>query len=94
MGEVYRAFDPLDQRIVALKLLKPSSTDPERAILQFKQEFRVALSLRHENLVEVYDFGVADSRPYFTMELVEGTSLESGKAYPFEQVCDWLVQGL
>lgn len=74
MGRVYKAFDIETQRVIAIKEFSPrqmTSTELDN----FKAEFSSLARLRHPNLVEVYDFGVDDGIPYFTMEFVEGRNL-------------------
>ncbi len=77
MGVVYRARQSSLDRIVALKLMhRPLSEDREHAA-RFLREARVAASLRHPGIVAIYDLGRLEGVPYFTMELVEGSSLEA-----------------
>ena len=75
MGIVYRALDTRLHRTVALKMLLagPYARPGERE--RFLREAEAAAGLRHPNIVQVYDVGDHDGRPYFTMEFVEGGSL-------------------
>jgi tetratricopeptide (TPR) repeat protein len=76
MGIVYRARQQSLDRIVALKLMHGGlSENPEHAA-RFLREARVAASLRHPGIVAIYDLGRLDGVPFFTMELVEGSSLD------------------
>jgi tetratricopeptide (TPR) repeat protein len=76
MGIVFRARQTSLDRIVALKLMhKPLSADRAHAA-RFLREARVAASLRHPGIVAVYDLGRLEGVPFFTMEFVEGSSLE------------------
>jgi eukaryotic-like serine/threonine-protein kinase len=73
-GEVYRAVQIDLAREVALKLL--SDVGDADAHARFLQEARVAASVRHPCVAEVFDAGVAeDGTPYCAMELLEGESL-------------------
>src|SRR5438034_2435975 len=77
MGTVYLARDTsLGNREIALKFLRPGGINSETVEL-FKNEFRSMTRLRHPNLAEVYDFGVADDdqRYFLTMEYVDGSEL-------------------
>jgi tetratricopeptide (TPR) repeat protein len=75
-GTVYRAFDPVLDRHVALKLLHGAVPTPAgRARLV--REARVLAGLHHPNIVEVFDVGIADGRVYIVTELVEGGDLAS-----------------
>jgi len=89
MGEVYRAHDPELGREVAIKVMLDAT--PE-FLARFRREAQVIARLTHPNVVQVYDFGVNGSgKPYFVMELVQGTSLdkvmrERGRLPPTEAV--------
>lgn len=72
MGHVYRAYDPVNEREIALKELK---FDYPRALHYFKREFRAVSSLSHPNLVNLYDLYHQDQRYFYTMELVEGKDI-------------------
>jgi serine/threonine-protein kinase len=75
MGIVYRARHLRLNRLVALKMaLAGAYAEPhERA--RFEREAEAVAGLRHPNVVQIYDVGEADGRPYFTMEYVEGGTL-------------------
>ena len=79
MGVVYRARDPLIDRIVAVKQvsLPPAFSDVQREEFtrRFFAEAKAAGRLRHPNVVTIYDLGVEDGQPFMAMELVEGESL-------------------
>ena len=75
MGEVYRARDSRLGREIAIKVLPPEvAADPGR-LARFEQEARSASALNHPNIVTIHDIGQTDSVSYFSMELVEGTTL-------------------
>jgi eukaryotic-like serine/threonine-protein kinase len=74
MGEVWRAWDQVLGRPVAVKLLLPGVVDPS-ATARFRQEAQTAARLSHPNVVAVYDFGEDQGRLYLVMELVEGRTL-------------------
>lgn len=63
-GRVYLAHDPELGRDVAIKLL-----DRVRDLARFRQEMAVLASLRHANIVPIYDAGAHDGRPYYAMEV-------------------------
>ncbi|WP_433259826.1 protein kinase domain-containing protein [Actinosynnema sp. CS-041913] len=74
MGVVYRAYDTVNDRIVALKKLPASVADPEfRA--RFQRESRLAAALSHPNIVPVHDFGEIDGQLFLDMVLVDGIDL-------------------
>ena len=76
MGVVHEAVHLDLMRSVALKVLDPErmGVDAER---RFKVEARAIAQLEHENLVKLFEFGVAqDGRPFYAMELLNGESLD------------------
>ncbi len=77
MGVVYLAEDTRLSRVVALKALPSQLVQSERALERFRRETRAVASLRHPCIVPVYDVGEDDGQPYFTMEFVEGRTLDA-----------------
>ncbi|MDQ3874318.1 MAG: serine/threonine protein kinase, partial [Actinomycetota bacterium] len=71
MAEVWAAHDQELGRRVAVKLLTPGA-DPAR----FEREARAAASLAHPNIVQVYDYGASDGRPFIVTEFLPGGTLE------------------
>ena len=71
MSEVWRAADLELGRDVAIKLLAP---DADTA--RFDREARAVASLAHPNVVQLYDYGESDGRPYMVLECVPGGTLE------------------
>ena len=101
-GEVFRAYDPSLDRVVALKRphrRAPPRNDKEANRLaeearRFKIEAQAAAQLRHPHIVGVYEVGEVEGRPYFTAEYIRGIDLakliagekESGRLLPARQV--------
>ncbi len=82
MGEVYLAEDSKLGRQVALKVLPPEmASDPER-LERFQREARALASLSHPNIVHIYSVEEAEGLHFFTMEVVQGESLD--KVLPSE----------
>ncbi|MDQ4130199.1 MAG: protein kinase, partial [Actinomycetota bacterium] len=75
MAEVFRAFDRVLERRVAVKVLAVDGAEDESLFERFRREARTSASLTHPNVVSVYDTGVDDDVHYIVMELVEGPSL-------------------
>src|SRR5262245_48057229 len=76
MGQIYRASDQRDGRLVALKLLFPNLAANPKVRERFQQrEARIAQSLRHLHIVEIYEAGEAGRRLYLAMELMPEGSL-------------------
>lgn len=76
MGTVYRAYDPLLERDVAIKVMKPGL--PQAARRCFRQEALFGAKLCHPNLARVFDLGALPDRglEWFAMEFVHGKDLE------------------
>jgi serine/threonine-protein kinase len=77
MGIVYKARHLRLNRTVALKMLLAGVYASPNERQRFLREAEAVAGLRHPNIVQVYDLGEHDGRPYFTMELVEGGSLQA-----------------
>ena len=75
VGVVYKAVHLRLNRPVALKMLLAGAFATRAERQRFAREAEVVAGLRHPNVVQVYDVGDLDGRPYFTMEFVEGGSL-------------------
>ena len=75
MGVVYKAVDRALGRLVAIKLVTGAAEHGE--LNRFYREAQFTASLRHPNIVVVYDLGDFEGRPYLVMEYLEGHSLES-----------------
>lgn len=71
---VYRAHDAATGRLIAVKrLITPTHRTLERSsALRFRREFHTLASLKHPRIVEVFDYGVDEAGPYYTMELLAG----------------------
>lgn len=75
---VYRAHDRTLDRDVAIKIVAPALANDPSFVDRFMREARLAAGLNHPNIVTVHDVGeTADGRPFLTMPLVSGSSLES-----------------
>jgi tetratricopeptide (TPR) repeat protein len=75
MGIVYKAEDVYLERIVAMKILPEELNSNPEAVKRFIQEARLAASLTHQNIVNIYDVGEEIGRRYISMEYVEGGNL-------------------
>ncbi|NTV13164.1 MAG: serine/threonine protein kinase [Desulfobulbaceae bacterium] len=79
MGVVYKAFDPIIERTVALKTIRKDALSPkdlEPLLTRFKHEAQAAGRLTHPGIVTVYDYGEDGDTVYIAMELVEGRELK------------------
>jgi eukaryotic-like serine/threonine-protein kinase len=76
MADVYRAYDPGIDRVLAIKVLKAEFRQNRQYAARFLREARAAGALSHPNIVTIYDVGEVDGYPYIAMELLEGRPLD------------------
>jgi tetratricopeptide (TPR) repeat protein len=74
-GIVYRGHEIELDRPVAIKMLISGQYAGRVELARFQREARAVASLRHPNVVQVYEYGKLDGLPFYTMELVNGGSL-------------------
>ena len=87
MAVVYKAYDNIDDRIVAVKILKDEYLANEEFRRRFKNESKAIAVMSHRNIVKVYDVSFGDRLQYIVMEHIEGITL---KEYIEEHgVIDW-----
>jgi eukaryotic-like serine/threonine-protein kinase len=95
MGEVFRARDERLGRDVALKLIRPASSDNPDHLRRFEQEARAAAALNHPNILAIYDVGFEGSVPYIVSELLEGKNLRQRLQegpIPVKEAADYALQ--
>ena len=76
MAVVYRAYDSIDDRTVAIKILKDEFLGNEDFIRRFKNESKAIAVLSHPNIVKVYDVSFGDRIQYIVMEYIDGITLK------------------
>ena len=77
MAVVYKAFDNIDHRIVAVKILKSEYLANEEFKRRFRNESKAVAVLSHPNIVKVFDVSFGDAIQYIVMEYVEGITLKN-----------------
>ncbi len=98
MGVVYKARDPLIDRIVAIKTINLALAMEEKEEYEgrFYQEAKAAGRLSHPNIVTIYDVGKSDDIAYIAMELLEGRELRDilndGQRLPVDEVLAIVIQ--
>ena len=100
MGAVYKAFDPLIKRTLAIKTIRldiPRQSPQYKSFIErFYHEARISGTLSHPNIVTLFDIGEEAGIPYLAMEFVEGETissiLERGIRFPPEKVIGLISQ--
>jgi eukaryotic-like serine/threonine-protein kinase len=95
MGEVFRARDERLGREVALKIIRPASSDNPDHLRRFEQEARAAAALNHPNILAIYDVGFQGETPYIVSELLQGKTLRvrlSEGSIPVREATDYALQ--
>src|SRR5579883_687562 len=75
MGVVYKARQLSLNRTVALKVVHAADRLDGKSLIRFLAEAEAVASVRHPNVVQVYDFGDHNGRPFLALEFVDGGSL-------------------
>jgi serine/threonine protein kinase/tetratricopeptide (TPR) repeat protein len=91
MATVYRAFDEVANREVALKLLNKEASESSHLSALFEREFHTLTQLAHPRIIEVYDFGVDPRGAYYTMELLDGQDLRQLAPLGWKEACKLLT---
>lgn len=96
MGVIYRAeHEPLN-RIVALKVLPQQYSHDAESTARFDTEAKAVSMLQHQNIVQLYEYGIENGSRYFTMQFIDGESLsariESNKPIPVATIIDYAKQ--
>ncbi len=99
MAQVYRAEHEVIARPVAIKVLSSEFVRVGSVVVRFLQEARASSKVRHENVVEITDFGeTEDGRPFMVMEFLEGedlaTTIYRERRIPWERARPMLLQVL
>src|SRR2546423_4633903 len=76
-GKVYRAFDNVLERLVAVKLMRKELENDPVALESFYREARACAGLNHTNIIHIYSFDELDGQRYLVMELADRGSLDT-----------------
>jgi serine/threonine-protein kinase len=102
MGVVFKARDPIINRLVAIKMIASTLDSDDDLRKRFRREAQSAGQLNHPNIITVYDFSEDQGKVFMIMELLEGTDLReiirvrpnaplTQKLSIMEQICDGLA---
>ena len=97
MADVYSAKDLLEDREVAVKILKEEFRENEELVRRFKNESRAISVLNHPNIVKVYDVNVSDKVQYIAMEFIDGITLKEyieqrGEPLTYKETIHFITQ--
>lgn len=96
MANVYKAFDTVEQRVVAVKVLREEFLSNEDFVRRFKNESKAIGELSHPNIVKVYDVITEEPVQCIVMEYVDGITLkeyiEYKKVLPWREAVHFTVQ--
>lgn len=96
MATVYKAYDSMDDKTVAIKILKDEFLGNEEFMRRFKNESKAIAVLSHPNIVKVYDVSFGDRIQYIVMEYIDGITLKEyigqQKVIPWKEAVHFTVQ--
>ncbi|MDE6005081.1 MAG: Stk1 family PASTA domain-containing Ser/Thr kinase [Oscillospiraceae bacterium] len=87
MADVYKATDMIDNKTVAVKILKREYAENEEFLRRFRNESKMIASLSHPNVVKVYDVGFSNKLQFIVMEYINGITLK--EYIENEEVLTW-----
>jgi predicted Ser/Thr protein kinase len=91
MGTVYAVRDAATGERLALKFLqREAARENGPAAALFQREYHTLSQLRHPRVIQVYDYGVDGGRPFFTMEMLDGSDLRELAPLPWRRACQLL----
>lgn len=96
MANVYRAYDIVEQKDVAIKILKEEYLGNEEFVRRFRNESKAVASLSHPNIVRIFDVNFGDRIQYIVMEHIDGITLkeyiEKTEALDWKETVHFTVQ--
>lgn len=76
MADVYKAIDVMDNKVVAVKILKKEFSESEEFLRRFRNESKAIAVLSHPNIVKIYDVGFSEKIQFIVMEYIDGITLK------------------
>lgn len=96
MAEVYKGVDVIDNKTVAIKILKKEYAENEEFLRRFRNESKAIAVLSHPNIVKIYDVGFSDKIQYIVMEYIDGITLkeyiEEEKVLTWKDTVHFVIQ--
>lgn len=75
MADIYKAYDSIEDKIVAVKILKEEFSKDDEFLRRFRNESKAITLLSHPNIVKIYDVGFTDKIQFIVMEYIDGITL-------------------
>ena len=96
MAEVYKGIDVIDNKTVAIKILKKEFAENEEFLRRFRNESKAIAVLSHPNIVKIYDVGFSEKIQYIVMEYIDGITLkeyiEEEKVLTWKDTVHFVIQ--
>ena len=96
MAEVYKGVDVIDNKTVAIKILKKEYAENEEFLRRFRNESKAIAVLSHPNIVKIYDVGFSEKIQYIVMEYIDGITLkeyiEDEKVLTWKDTVHFVIQ--
>lgn len=96
MADVYKGKDIVENKIVAIKILKTEFSDNEEFLSRFRNESKAIALLSHPNIVKIYDVGFSENLKYIIMEYIDGMTLkdyiQEEKALKWKDAVHFMIQ--
>lgn len=96
MANVYKGYDVVEDRTVAIKILRDEFLDNEEFLHRFRNEFRAISLLNHPNIVQVYDVSFTSKMQCIVMEYIDGITLkeyiEQEKVIRWKEAVHFVIQ--
>lgn len=96
MADVYKAVDVLDNKTVAVKILKKEFSENEEFLRRFRNESKAIAVLSHPNIVKIYDVGFTEKLQFIVMEYIDGITLreyiDSEKVLTWKDSVHFIIQ--
>ena len=96
MAEVYKGVDVIDNKTVAIKILKKEYAENEEFLRRFRNESKAIAVLSHPNIVKIYDVGFSEKIQYIVMEYIDGITLkeyiEEEKVLTWKDTVHFVIQ--
>src|SRR5690242_8195691 len=90
MGAVFRVRDGTGRQLALKRGYASDRRKSEKRKALLEREYHTLAQLAHPSIIEVYDYGVDEVGPYYTMELLDGADLDKHAKLPWRQVCTLL----